>query len=82
LVTYFKDGEHRFCVPGGEFFSETRTDYYYYKPNKDITDIKQLTYESTSEGNPDTSFTQVFNDGEYTKTRSISGKESNRFNLL
>jgi hypothetical protein len=28
------------------------------------------------------SFIRVYNDGEYTKTRSITGKESNRFNLI
>ena len=82
LVTYTKENEKYLCVPGGEFFSETRTDYYYYKPNKNIKDIKELTYESVSEGKPDESFTQVYNDGKYTKVRSITGKESNRFNLL
>jgi hypothetical protein len=56
LVTYAKDGEDYFCVPGGAFFSETRTNYIYYKQNKGLKGIEELVPTSISKGAPDPSY--------------------------
>ena len=82
---YDDEGEH-LCVPGGKLHSEIKTKYIYYKPNpemKSIDDLKPVYSEYTDSS----AFEQLYGvDGaegnEFTKVRSISEKESNRFNLI
>ena len=82
---YDDEGE-RLCVPGGKLHSEIKTKYIYYKPNpemKSINDLKPVYSEYTDSSD----FEQLYGvDGakgnEFTKVRSISEKESNRFNLI
>ena len=76
------------CVPNGKLFSEVKTRYIYYKPNNSWKSIEDLiTSDSGYEPNPD--YVQLYGTEsklsgvtEFTKVRSISGKESNRFNLI
>ena len=86
--TYTEDNIERLCVPGGRLYSEVKTKYVYYEPNsemKSIDDLKPVYDEYTNNSD----FIQVYatnseieGSNEFTKVRSISGKESNRFNLL
>lgn len=77
-----KDNATYFCVPNGEFFSETRTDYYYYTPDATLKDYSELEPEVVSQGKPAEGFYQKYRDNGFVKIRSISAKESNRFNLI
>ena len=81
--TYTEQNIERLCVPGGRLFSEVRTKYVYYEPNTEMTSIDDLV-PVYSEYQNDTNFIQQYNDGadQFTKVRSISAKESNRFNLI
>ena len=86
--TYIEEGIERLCVPGGKLFSEIKTKYVYYEPNSSMKSIDDLkpTYcgYSAPEGYSQVyaSDSQIEGSNEFTKIRSISGKESNRFNLL
>lgn len=88
--TYEENGITRFCVPDGKLYSETKTKYIYYKkdPGYEIKSIEDLKPVYTGYA-PNENYTQVYGNGEednktsqFTKVRSISGKESNRFNLI
>lgn len=81
-VSYTKDSRKYFCVPGGALFSETRVDYYYYEPNSEWADISELEPAVVSKGGPAEGFNQKYQDNGFAKIRSISAKESNRFNLI
>jgi hypothetical protein len=71
----------RMCVPGGKLFSDTRIKYIYYKPNSEYKSIDDLV--PAAEGySPINGYEEVYNDNEFTKIRSITAKESNRFNLI
>ena len=82
----YEDEGERLCIPGGKLHSEIKTKYIYYKPNpemKSIDDLKPVYSEYTDSS----AFEQLYGvDGaegnEFTKVRSISEKESNRFNLI
>lgn len=85
-VTYEKevDGEktEKMCVPGGELFSSVKTTYIYYLPNPNYESIDDLvpTYEGSI---PSSEYEPVYrNDNHFEKVRSITAKESNRFNLI
>ena len=82
----YEDNGTRLCVPGGKLHSEIKTKYIYYEPDVSMESIKDLR-PVYSEYEDDTSFVQQYGiDGaegnEFTKVRSISAKESNRFNLI
>jgi hypothetical protein len=44
------ESNKKYCVPNGEFFSAVRTDYYYYKPDKNIETISDLKPVEVSRG--------------------------------
>lgn len=73
-----------FCVPNGALFSATRTDYYYYLPDATLKDYSELEPEEISQGRPSDKYALKYPEGAnaFLKIRSISGKESNRFNLI
>lgn len=73
----------RMCVPGGKAHSEIRTKYIYYEKDDSLKSIEDLVPVYSSYTN-DLSFIQQYKDGDsqFTKIRSISEKESNRFNLI
>lgn len=84
----YNDGVERLCVPGGKLHSEVRTKYIYYKPNKEWKSIEDLEASYSGYTN-DQTYLQEFNIESdipgvsgFTKVRSISAKESNRFNLI
>ena len=79
----------RLCVPSGKLNSEIKTKYIYYKKNNDWKDITDFSpeyseYEDCKNENGKLVYIQQYRPGasQFTKVRSISGKESNRFNLI
>ena len=81
-VTYEDElGTSRMCIPGGKLFSDVVTKYIYYIPNPGYKSIDDLA-PATESYSPDERYKEVYNDGEFTKIRSITAKESNRFNLI
>ena len=81
-VTYEDElGTSRMCVPGGKLFSDVVTKYIYYIPNPGYKSIDDLA-PATESYSPGEGYEEVYNDGEFTKIRSITAKESNRFNLI
>ena len=78
----YEDGGTRLCVPGGKAYSEIKTKYVYYKPDSTWQSIADLI--PVSEGYvEDPAYKLFYESGsQFTKVRSISAKESNRFNLL
>lgn len=82
-TTYQEDGVDRMCVPGGKLHSQATTRYVYYIPDPDWEDISDLEIKDESQNRPIPKYVQQYNDGTgFTKVRSISAKESNRFNLI
>ena len=85
----YTDDKERLCVPGGKLLSEIKTKYVYYEPDSEMKSIKDLkpVYEKYVN---DETFVQQYNTNssnieganEFTKVRSISAKESNRFNII
>lgn len=59
---------------------EVKTIYYYYYPNSKYTSADDIVY--IYKGESPANFLEVYNDNEFEKIRSITAKESNRFNLL
>lgn len=59
--------------------SQTKTKYYYYKPDNEIKKPEQMTYLYI--GYSEQQYTPVYSAG-FEKVRNINQKESNRFNLL
>lgn len=59
---------------------EVKTVYYYYYPNSEYTSIDDIVY--IYKGEQPANFSEVYNENEFEKIRSITAKESNRFNLL
>ena len=79
-VTYEKEGQTIMAIPGGELITSIKTKYYYYIPG-DYKDISEIVY--AYEGyEPWLGVSEVYNDNSYEKIRSITAKESNRFNLI
>ena len=69
------------AVPGGELIASVRTKYYYYIPNEEYKEISDVVY--VYEGyTPCLGVNEVYNDNQFEKIRSITAKESNRFNLI
>ena len=84
----YEDEGQRLCVPNGKFLSEIKTKYYYYKRNPEWQSMADFKPIETSYA-PIEGYIQVYGanslkDGtnEFIKVRSISAKESNRFNLI
>ena len=77
-----EDKKLRLCVPGGKAHSEIKTKYIYYKPDSTWQSIADLI--PISEGYAEDPDYELFYESgsQFTKIRSISAKESNRFNLL
>jgi hypothetical protein len=73
----------KYYFPGGKFFTEVKNEYIYYKPNSTWKSIKDLTYSDKSDS-PLPEYEPYYGKGNsaFTKVRSITAKESNRFNLL
>lgn len=67
--------------PGGELFSEARDKYIYYIPNEQYTSIDDMipVYEGYVD---DPSYVKQYNENQFEKVRSITAKESNRFNMI
>ena len=59
---------------------EVKTIYYYYYPNSEYASIDDVVY--IYKGEQPANFSEVYNENEFEKIRSITAKESNRFNLL
>lgn len=92
LFRYYLDGNENMCLPGGEVLSNdsgtekidsallsyTETKNYYYYPNS--FDSKE-NIEFIYIGNDENQFKPKYRKN-YEKVRSITGSESNRFNLL
>lgn len=86
-VTYEKEktgtGEYEeiMAVPGGELIASARIKYFYYLESDAYEDISQVKY--IYEGyTPWEEARVVYNDDQFEKVRSITAKESNRFNLI
>ena len=69
------------AVPGGELVASVKTRYYYYIPNENYESIEDVSFIYDGY-EPLVSLDQVYNDNQYEKIRSITAKESNRFNLI
>jgi hypothetical protein len=69
------------AVPGDELFSTTRTRYVYYKRNNNYTSKEDFVPEYDAYED-DESFKKQYNEKNFEKIRSITAKESNRFNLI
>lgn len=79
-VTYEKDGQNVMAIPGGELTASVRTKYFYYQPG-DYKDISEVVY--AYEGyEPWLVASEKYNEDNFEKIRSITAKESNRFNLI
>lgn len=78
---YLLDANDNMCIPGGELVSAVKTKYFYYIPSEDYESIDdvQYVYQGYS---PSTAYSQVYNDNQFEKVRSITASESNRFNLI
>ena len=80
--TYTEEEVERLSVPGGKLHSEIKTKYVYYEPNSEWQGIEDLIPLDTS-GYKEAAYEPYYESGsQFTKVRSISAKESNRFNLL
>lgn len=68
------------CVPGGDIEAEIQTQYFYYEAGQETTDPEAIIYSYKSyTDSPD--YIADYNTG-FEKVRSITAKESNRFNIL
>ena len=67
--------------PGGELFSAARKKYIYYDPLQMYEKPEDLKPEYEDYEDSD-KYTLVYNDNQFEKVRSITAKESNRFNLI
>lgn len=79
---YKLDSEDKIVFPGDTPSSCVKQKYYYYYPdqNKNVTDIDSITYAYI--GNEKSPSYIVKYDKTFEKIRSITAKESNRFNLI
>ena len=78
---YAEDADGEIIYPDSALKALVKTKYYYYVPNKDYKGIEDVQY--VYEGyEPMTSVAQDYNDNQFEKIRSITAKESNRFNLI
>jgi hypothetical protein len=77
------DDQNRLCVPGGSFSSRIETIYNYYLPNDSYKSIDDVVFSDQSTTELD-NYKVKYREGadSFTKVRSITAKESNRFNLI
>lgn len=68
------------CVPGGDIEAEIQTQYFYYEAGQDTTDPEVIVY-SYKNYTDSSDYIADYNTG-FEKVRSITAKESNRFNIL
>lgn len=78
---YIKDDEGNIILPDSELKSIIRTKYYYYIPNKEYSSIEDVQYVYKGY-EPMLNSSQDYNDNQFEKIRSITAKETNRFNLI
>ena len=75
-----KDNNGAPLLPDDIKAGEVKTIYYYYYPNSEYTSVDDIVY--IYKGDQPANFSEVYNENEFEKIRSITAKESNRFNLL
>ena len=77
IVEYVKT----MAEPGGELFSEARDKYVYYVPDENYKSADDIipVYSGYVD---DPSFVKKYNKNQFEKIRSITAKESNRFNII
>ena len=85
-VQFINDNnESILCIPGGSFDEVIKTTYKYYKPDPTWSSIDDLVVVASGES-PVEGYEPKYPDGTgataFTKVRSISAKESNRYNLI
>ncbi len=68
------------CVPGGDIEAEIQTQYFYYEAGQETADPEAIVYSYKSFTDSD-EYIADYNTG-FEKVRSITAKESNRFNIL
>lgn len=78
---YVKDTNGSMVTPDSELVSTVKTKYYYYIPNKNYESLDDVEYVYQGY-EPMIGASQDYNDNEFEKVRSITAKESNRFNLI
>ena len=85
LFPYVLNSNNELCVPGGNFDEVIKTIYKYYKPDPTWSSIDDLVVVDSGES-PVADYNPKYPDGTgataFTKVRSISAKESNRYNLI
>lgn len=67
--------------PGGELFSEARKKYNFYNPHSTYESLEELQFLYSDYTEP-SGYVLQYNDDQFEKVRSITAKESNRFNLI
>lgn len=75
-----KDNDDTPLLPDDIKAGEVKTIYYYYYPSSEYTSVDDIAY--IYKGEQPANFSEVYNENEFEKIRSITAKESNRFNLL
>lgn len=83
-IQFFKyypkdESSEGFLLPDELGEGKTVNTYYYYYPNSEYKSIKDVKYIYT--GNKPASYIEAYNE-DFEKIRSITAKESNRFNLI
>ena len=83
LFPYVPKSNNNLYVPGEKFDEVIKTIYKYYKPDPTWSSIDDLVAVDSGE-QPITGYEPKYPDGAtaFTKVRSISAKESNRYNLI
>ena len=81
LFRQLNDADGNIIIPGGELKSDVKTKYYYYTPNSNYKSIEDVQFIYAGY-EPQYAKNQDYNDNQYEKVRSITARESNRFNLI
>ena len=80
LFPYKLDANNAMVIPGDAPQAIIRTIYYYYEPADSYTSEDDIVYLYKNYS-PSSAYTPVY-DNSYEKIRSISARESNRFNMI
>ena len=80
LFPYKLDANNAMVIPGDAPQAIIRTIYYYYEPVDSYTSEDDIVYLYKNYS-PSSAYTPVY-DNSYEKIRSISARESNRFNMI
>ena len=80
LFKGIEKSEGVYIYPDDQVEPSVKTKYYYYIPNTEYKGIEDVQF--IYEGYEPMKATQDYNDNEFEKVRSITAKESNRFNLI